>query len=846
MNKAMSGLRASLLLLLLLPALCHGQQIRLSNPANDQLDFGTVTHAGLGTTVFTPGAGYTGESKTVTIVNESDEALSLALLVLPIFKDTAFYIEESAAASIPSFTKVNKASYTFTLPAGGEATLPFLFEPVHNIDYNSEALIKTTDGASSLSIDLRGTGTWNYSLVPKKKTAFDGNDQPESQTTVAPSTYEGTAGLSENALLSSLQGIVNDDFRSVPPDLTSSSSWNHTRRVVFYYLDNTAVNPWEDPAPDNYKPITKTDEDFVFCPYTGHIQAKRSDRNNEPDRFTAISVGENRLPIFESSCIASDFNGYIVQVEHGCPVTWWSGSGGTSSAGNKREPAYHDLNHLFAIQQRANGSAGHSNFLYGDPHFDEGATELNRASCNTPTLEKSNLSINSDEWASMQIEAAMPGNPDKRAKYFYPDRRQRGAVARALLYFVTKYGDQNIKGTLPGTYGVTKGWWEMQKEVINYWNDRHPVIPRDLERSRLIEYFQNTRNPYVDYPQFAWRISVMNPGLKGKDQLYSARQLDPAPTLIEMGDIEIGEAFTYPVHIVNAGNDPIPVDSFTCMVGSSINCEVSLQTIARMQGVDNYVPAENIPVGDAGVLLITLSADSAVTDETAFFGPVTYRVPDEEQESAPFSPTLTKTFNISGKFVTADLCSSPERSSVSADATSVRVDWGAMDPSPDFVEFSVQDLSSGASETVSVTGESSSATISGLRPDTRYSGLLKSLCGSESESGGAFSFSTQPLGNTDLRQQAQEEALSASVLILSPNPANDRLLVTLTHNNTRRWQDNVQIRIVDTRGAVLQERSFLELADGYALDLSAIRPGTYLLECTRENTTLRSKFIIAR
>lgn len=113
---------------------------------------------------------------------------------------------------------------------------------------------------------------------------------------------------------------------------------------------------------------------------------------------------------------------------------------------------------------------------------------------------------------------------------FEPPDAAKGRVARAMLYFYTRYGDRNIYNG-----GYSEAFWNKNLDMFLDWNRRFP--PDDWERARngLVERFQGNRNPFVDDPALVERVGaddlrrekaakVHKP--KRFDDAYRARQKD--------------------------------------------------------------------------------------------------------------------------------------------------------------------------------------------------------------------------------------------------------------------------------------------------------------------------------
>jgi len=130
--------------------------------------------------------------------------------------------------------------------------------------------------------------------------------------------------------------------------------------------------------------------------------------------------------------------------EHVVPQSWFS----------RREPSRGDLHHLFACEAACNSFRGNS------PYSDFSVLEAERSLCGR--LEDSG---------------------------FEPSAG-KGAVARATLYFLTRY---------PGS--IDLGMSRMNSERVHLllnWSERHPVTEYERHRNQAIFQIQKNRNPFVD------------------------------------------------------------------------------------------------------------------------------------------------------------------------------------------------------------------------------------------------------------------------------------------------------------------------------------------------------------
>ncbi|MCX5788739.1 MAG: endonuclease [Elusimicrobia bacterium] len=86
---------------------------------------------------------------------------------------------------------------------------------------------------------------------------------------------------------------------------------------------------------------------------------------------------------------------------------------------------------------------------------------------------------------------------------FEPPDAAKGRVARAVLYFYTRYFDRNIYN---GAFD--QAFWNDNIEMFLRWNRQFPPTQDELRRNDLVEQFQGNRNPYVDDPSLADRVGA--------------------------------------------------------------------------------------------------------------------------------------------------------------------------------------------------------------------------------------------------------------------------------------------------------------------------------------------------
>lgn len=136
--------------------------------------------------------------------------------------------------------------------------------------------------------------------------------------------------------------------------------------------------------------------------------------------------------------------------EHVIPQSWF----------NSREPMRGDLHHLFACEARCNSFRSNTPY-YDFPDFEEAVMDQ----CGKSTEGK------------------------------FEPQRGKGAIARAVLYFLIRY---------PGQVGDEGR--EMQQDrlpIILNWHDTEPPDEYERHRNQAIFEKQGNRNPFIDHPEWA-------------------------------------------------------------------------------------------------------------------------------------------------------------------------------------------------------------------------------------------------------------------------------------------------------------------------------------------------------
>ncbi len=153
---------------------------------------------------------------------------------------------------------------------------------------------------------------------------------------------------------------------------------------------------------------------------------------------------------------ARDLEGY--NLEHVVPKSWF----------DAQRPMRDDLHHLFTEDRKCNSDRG-----------------------NLPFDEVDSKAGNSQVLPSCGYLRTTHG------KAFEPSAG-KGEVARAILYFVTRY---------PGEIGDQHE--EMTRDDIAKlisWHKEFPVTDYERHRNETIQDWQGNRNPYIDFPELVEKV----------------------------------------------------------------------------------------------------------------------------------------------------------------------------------------------------------------------------------------------------------------------------------------------------------------------------------------------------
>lgn len=154
------------------------------------------------------------------------------------------------------------------------------------------------------------------------------------------------------------------------------------------------------------------------------------------------------------------------------------------SSFNKRSPMRSDIFHVYPSDGYVNNRRGHLPF--GE------------------VLKPDWVSKNGSKVGTNVFEGV-------HTKVFEPIDEFKGDIARALLYFATRYENRITSFShewLDGSRDqVYQGWF---KRLLLKWHKQDPVSEHETSRNNKAFSFQKNRNPYIDHPEWVTMIWKAN------------------------------------------------------------------------------------------------------------------------------------------------------------------------------------------------------------------------------------------------------------------------------------------------------------------------------------------------
>jgi endonuclease I len=141
------------------------------------------------------------------------------------------------------------------------------------------------------------------------------------------------------------------------------------------------------------------------------------------------------------------------------------------------------------------------------------------------------------------------GTDSEGQTVFEPRDVHKGNVARSHFYYIIRYD---------GNYNGYQDASKMESHFRN-WHVSDPIDGAEQQRNEDIYDVQLNRNPFIDHPEFADRIS----SFFGTATIEIGPEIAVTPMAIGMGAIGFGSTAHHYIAITNTGNDTLNVTSIT-------------------------------------------------------------------------------------------------------------------------------------------------------------------------------------------------------------------------------------------------------------------------------------------
>ncbi|MCX6290832.1 MAG: endonuclease [Bacteroidetes bacterium] len=163
-----------------------------------------------------------------------------------------------------------------------------------------------------------------------------------------------------------------------------------------------------------------------------------------------------------------------------------------------------------------------------------------------PTDDASNHYRSNKPFGMVPSPAWTSGGSKGNSSMFEPRDLQKGATARAMIYFVLRY--QNYSN-----------YFTSQENILRTWHHNFPPSLVEWKRNDDINLIQHNRNPFVDYPQFIDRIH----SISAYSSAPSTPSIDLTQDTIQYGFVPQSASTIFHYVVVNNGNTPVHFSAFS-------------------------------------------------------------------------------------------------------------------------------------------------------------------------------------------------------------------------------------------------------------------------------------------
>ncbi|MCD6113184.1 MAG: endonuclease [Bacteroidales bacterium] len=206
-----------------------------------------------------------------------------------------------------------------------------------------------------------------------------------------------------------------------------------------------------------------------------HTYFEQTDKKPNGKVWDMYSDVPGGTPPYSYNFVSSDqcgnysHEGDCYNREHSWPKSWFGG---------KVYPMYSDLFHIYPTDGYVNSKR--SNYPYGE--------------------------VSNPTWTSQN--GSKLGNcsyPGYSGIVFEPIDEYKGDFARSYFYMSVRYYSEDGSWQSNGMVSRSqlKPW---ALNMLRNWNDNDPVSQKEIDRNNAVYQIQENRNPFIDHPEYAFRI----------------------------------------------------------------------------------------------------------------------------------------------------------------------------------------------------------------------------------------------------------------------------------------------------------------------------------------------------
>ncbi len=160
---------------------------------------------------------------------------------------------------------------------------------------------------------------------------------------------------------------------------------------------------------------------------------------------------------------------------------------------------------------------------------------------------------------------------------FEPRDAHKAAASRSILYFAVRY--MNTSGV--STSYLTQG----MEEDLREWVKLFPADSVLIKRNNDIQFYQQNRNPFIDYPQFLDRMDRV----RAAANIPVVESFFMPDTSILLGDPASGQVLQHQWVLVNTGTQPLQLSNILLAgTGLSYNGPTNLSIARGEAGLINF------------------------------------------------------------------------------------------------------------------------------------------------------------------------------------------------------------------------------------------------------------------